>query len=152
MNTLGIRAQPHAVVIAVVNCELRSIVNVERIAIPKALPVPEALKYARNGILDVLREFEIQKAGLRTVESNSQTLSIRRVEIEGVIQEAFASSTLSAYYCGQISKITKLIEIPRADFKKYVDGDKDYEAVEDWSDLAKEEREAVFAALGAEHV
>jgi len=151
MNTLGIRVQPHAVVIAVIDCESNAILNVERIAIPKALSVPESLKYARSSILDVLREFKIEKAGLRTVEANSKTLSIRRIEIEGVIQEAFASSALSAYYCGQISKIAKHAGIERSDFKKYVAGDKDFDVVENWGELDKEEREAVLAALGAEH-
>ena len=85
------------------------------------------------------------------VESNSRKLSIRRIEIEGVIQEAFASSMLAAYYCGQISSISSKVGIVRADFKKFVNALLDYEQIENWGDLSKEEREAVFTALGAEH-
>lgn len=149
MNSLGIRVKPCSVVIAIYNTESNSIVNVEDIKIPKALSTPESLKYVRNSILDILREFDIVNAGLRIVESNSQTLNIRRIETEGVIQEAFASSMLSAYYCGQISTITARLEIPRSDFKLYVEGKKEFENVENWDNHNKEEREAILTALGA---
>lgn len=149
MNSLGIRVKPCTVVIAIYSTESNNIVNVEDIKVPKALSTPESLKYVRNSILDILREFDISKAGLRVVESNSQTLNIRRVETEGVIQEAFASSMLSAYFCGQISSITAKLGIPRSDFKLYVDGKKDYETIENWDSHNKEEREAILTALGA---
>ncbi|ABD82338.1 hypothetical protein [Saccharophagus degradans] len=151
MNTLGIRAKPCSVIIAVYDTDKALIVNVEDIKIPKALPTPEALKYIRNSILDILREFKIEKAGLRVVESNSQTLKIRRIEIEGVIQEAFASSMLLAYFCGQISTITPKLNMKRADFKLYIDGAKVYDEVENWNTHSKEEKEAIFTALGAVH-
>ncbi len=151
MNTLGIRAKPCSVIIAVYDTNRTVIVNVEDIKIPKALPTPEALKYIRNSILDILREYKIEKAGLRVVESNSQTLKIRRIEIEGVIQEAFASSMLLAYFCGQISTITAKLNMNRSDFKLYIEGSKIYEAVENWGDHSKEEKEAILTALGAVH-
>lgn len=149
MNTIGIRVKPNSVIVVIFDSEENTIVNVESIRIPKALPIPEALKYVRNSILDVLREYEISNAGLRIVESNSQTLNIRRIEIEGVIQEAFASSMLSAYFCGQISTIAAKLKIPRADFKRYVDGEQDFENIENWSNHNKDEKEAILTALGA---
>lgn len=151
MKTLGIRVKPNAVVVAIYDSSNEMLENVESIRIPKALSRPEALKYARNSILDVLREYEIEKAGLRIVESNSRTFSIQRIEIEGLIQEAFASSSLVAYYCGQISRISAKIGIERADFKRYIDASLDFEEIENWSDLSKEQREAVLVALGAEY-
>ncbi len=151
MNTLGIRVKPDSVVFAVYDSEDKEIVNVEELKIPKALPTPEALKYVRNSILDILREYDIVKAGLRVVESNSQTLNIRRVEIEGVIQEAFASSFVSAYFCGQISTIAAKLDMRRADFKLHVDGEKSFELVESWGDHNKEQREAILTALGAQN-
>jgi hypothetical protein len=149
VNSLGIRVKPFSVIIAIYNTESNSIVNVEDIKVPKALSTPESLKYVRNSILDILREFNIENAGLRVVESNSQTLNIRRIETEGVIQEAFASSILSAYFCGQISTITAKLGIPRTDFKMYVDGRKEFEKIENWDSHNKEEREAILTALGA---
>lgn len=151
MNTLGIRVKPCSVIIAVYDCDNSLILNVEDIKIPKALPTPEALKYVRNSVLDILREFKVEKAALRVVESSSKTLSIRRIEIEGVIQEAFASSCLSAYFCGQISTIAAKLNMKRADFKLYVEGEKVFELVENWSAHNKEEKEAILSALGAVH-
>lgn len=149
MNTLGIRVKPNSVIIVIYDSEENVIVNVEDVKIPKALPTPEALKYVRSSILDILREFNISNAGLRIVESNSQTLNIRRIEIEGVIQEAFASSILSAYFCGQISTIAAKLNMPRADFKLYVDGEQDFENIENWGNHNKDEKEAILTALGA---
>lgn len=120
MKTLGIRVKPRAVIIAVFDADQAEIENIEDIKIPRALTVPESLKYVRNNILDILREYKIEHAGLRIAESNSRTLVIHRLEIEGVIQEAFASSGLKSYFCGQISKISARIGIARADFKRYV--------------------------------
>ena len=102
MNTLGIRTKPHEATIAVFDCERDRIVNVEAIKIPKALSTPEGLKYLRNTILDVVREYKILKAGIRVTESNAQRLNIQRIESEGVIQEAFSSSDLKSYFRGQI--------------------------------------------------
>ncbi|XLZ68735.1 hypothetical protein ABT364_19600 [Massilia sp. SR12] len=126
------------------------IINVEDILIPKAFAVPEALKYVRNNFLDVLREFEIKRAGIRVTESNSQTLNIGRIQLEGVIQEAFASSTLDYYYIGQIASISARIGIDRADFKLYVDGSKTWH-VDNWDGLKPVQREAVLCAIGAAH-
>lgn len=147
--TLGIRAKPAEVTFAVFDGRARELTNVETLKIPRALPTPDALKYVRNNILDIIREFEIERAGLRTTESAARSPSISRIEIEGVIQEAFASSTLKSYYCGQISRIAAKVGISRADFKPYVQGDRTFELVENWDDLTPEEREAVLAAVGA---
>jgi len=151
MHTLGVRAKPTAIIIAVYDTEQRSIINVEGIKIPNALSVPDALKYVRNNVLDILREYGIQQAGLRVVEGASQNVNVRRVEIEGVVQEAFASSDLASYFCGQIATIAAKLHIERADFKKYVKGELNFEAVENWKQHGDEEREAILTALGAEY-
>lgn len=151
MKTLGIRVKPDAVIWAVFDSTDNSIVNVENIKIPKALPTPESLKFIRNSILDILREYEIEQAGIRIIESNSKTISIPRIEIEGVIQEAFASSSLKKYYCGQISTIAAKLGIVRADFKHYIDNTKKQDLVDNWVDFNKEEREAILTALGAKN-
>lgn len=149
MNNLGIRVKPSEFAFAVYDSAANELVNVERVKIPKALDPPEALKYVRNTILDILREYKIEAAGIRITESNSQHLNIRRIEIEGVIQEAFASSTLNSYYVGQISSIAARVGIARADFKRYVGGEIDCDLVENWDQFGSEEREAVLAAMGA---
>jgi len=151
MYTIGIRASPRAVTFAIVDSERSMVVNVEAIMIPSALSVPEALKYVRNTVLDVLLEYDVELGCLRIAEPTAQSQNLERVYIEGVIQEAFASSRLTRYLVGHIAGISARIGMDRADFKRYVDGEKDYAVVENWSALKKEEREAVLAGLGAMH-
>ncbi|WP_197714090.1 hypothetical protein [Ferriphaselus amnicola] len=122
--------------------------NTEDIRIPIAFRTPDALKYIRNNLLDILREYSIERAGIRTTEPNAQSPSIARIQIEGVVQEAFASSQLNSYYIGQISSISARLNIDRVDFKRYVDGQLDW-PVENWADLSKEQREALLCAIGA---
>lgn len=151
MNTMGIRVKPGEVTFAVYDTEAAAVVNVEIIKIPKALPTPDALKYVRNNILDVIREFSIARAGLRVTESSAQSRNVERIEIEGVIQEAFASSCLQGYYIGQISNISRRVGFARDQFKRFVSNEIPYEPVENWDELKPEAREAIFAALGAQH-
>lgn len=152
MNTIGIRVEPLAVTFVVFSTTENIIVNAEKIRVPKALSIPEKLKYIRVNLLDVLREFKIEKAGIRITESNSQNFKIERIQMEGVIIEAFASSSLKKYFCGQISSISRLLGMERADFKRYLDGTLNYDAVENWGDFSTTEKEACFAAIGAAYV
>lgn len=148
MRTIGLRATPNSVVFAIFDTDANEVLNIEEIKLPLALSRPDALKFARNNLLDVLREYDVQLAGIRITESMAQKLSIHRIQIEGVIQEAFASSNLANYYTGQISSIASRLNIPRADLKKYIDGDLDW-GVENWSGLNKIKREALLCAIGA---
>lgn len=148
MRTIGIRAAPKAVTFVVFDADADAVLNVEDIRIPIAFHTPEALKYVRNNLLDILREYGIERAGIRVTEPSAQSPNISRIQIEGVVQEAFASSLLKSYYVGQISSISARLGIERADFKRYVDGQLDW-PVENWASLRKEQREALLCAMGA---
>lgn len=148
MKTIGIRAAPKAVTFAIYDTDAETILNVEVIKIPAAFPVPSALKYVRSNLLDVLREYGVERAGVRVTEPNAQSQSIERIQIEGVIQEAFASSELQSYYVGQISSISKRLGINRVEFKPLVNGEAD-PGVENWDTMSKEAREAILCAIGA---
>lgn len=149
MNAIGIRVSPRAVTYVIYDSVAREIVSVDAIGVPKALTAPEGLKYVRNTILDVIREYGVEKAGIRITESNAQRPSHERIQLEGVIQEAFASSTVSDYYCGQISVISARLGIPRGDFKKYISNEMVFESVEDWAAHGPDEKEAILTAIGA---
>lgn len=148
MRTIGIRAAPKAVTFVVFDADADAVLNVEDIRIPIAFHTPESLKYVRNNLLDILREYGIERAGIRVTEPSAQSPNIARIQIEGVVQEAFASSLLKSYYVGQISSISARLGIERADFKRYVDGQLDW-PVENWASLRKEQREALLCAMGA---
>lgn len=148
MITIGIRARTKAVTFAVYDSEEGAILNVEDIKIPAAFSTPDGLKYLRNNILDVLREFQVEQAGVRVTEPTAKSQKIERIQIEGVVQEAFASSELKAYYVGQISSISARLNIPRDQFKPLAEGEVDF-GVENWSKMSKEQREAILCAVGA---
>lgn len=148
MNTLGIRVEPKGVNFAIYSNDACELVTVELLKIPKAMPRPESLKYVRNSILDILREFEISHAGIRVTESSARTKSIERIEIEGVIQEAFASSMLTSYFCGQISTIASKLNIQRSEFKEYIN-ERSFDRIENWDEHTSSEKEAILTAIGA---
>ena len=148
MITIGIRAAPRAVTFAVYDTEEARVLNIEEIKIPAAFATPEALKYVRSNLLDILREYAVARAGIRITEASAQGLSLARVQIEGVIQEAFASSDLAGYYVGQIASISTRIGIDRARFKPLVAGEQAWD-VEGWDKMPKEAREALLCAVGA---
>ena len=91
---------------------------------------------------------KIAKAGIRASEPNAQNPSIERSQIEGVIQETFASSDLTAYYVGHISSISARLGIDRTEFKPLVAGDEEFD-IENWAKMSSAEREAVLCAVGA---
>lgn len=146
---IGVRASPTEVIYCVFDSKEDQIINIGKISIPKSLGVPEQLKHIRLNLLDILREYDISEAGIRILEPTAQSISIERVQIEGVIQEAFASSNVKNYYIGQISSISSRIGIERTQFKPLVDGEESLEGFENWEGLSKTEREATLCAMGA---
>lgn len=79
MRTIGIRATPNSITFAIFDTETDEILNVEEIKIPAAFATPAALKYLRSNLLDVLREYGAQHAGIRVTESNAQQINIQRI-------------------------------------------------------------------------
>lgn len=151
MITIGIRAAPTAVTFAIYDSDSNKVVNIEQIKIPAAFSTPEGLKYVRSNLLDVLREYKVAKAGIRAAEPRAQSISIERMQIEGVIQEAFASSELTSYFVGHIASISSRLGIPRSDFKPFILGEKEYQ-VEKWAGMTAVQRESVLCAIGAVNV
>lgn len=146
---LGVRASPSEVTYCVIDEEKGEVITIGNITTPKSMNTPEALKHIRLNLIDILREYSIQEAGIRILEPTAQRISIERVQIEGVIQEAFASSPLKSYYIGQISNIASRIGIKRTEFKPLVEGENAPDGFEGWGELSKAEREAVLCAMGA---
>jgi hypothetical protein len=139
------------VTFAVFDSEEHRIVNVEEIRAPAAFDVPDALKFLRNNLLDVLREFQIEQAGIRLAEPIAKSPSLDRIQVEAVMQEAFASSTLRKYFAGPIASIAARLGIESAQFKPLIEGAQEYD-LEGWADLNSHEREAALCAVGAANV
>jgi len=150
-KSIGIRVTPPTIyfsVVTYVNEELE-IILLDKINNPKALEVPEQLKFLRNTLCDIINEFSITNACIRITESNAQSLNITRVYIEGVIQELFASSTIVKYYVGQISNISANLGIERAAFKPFAQGKESFLGIENWKSYSTEQRESLMSAVSA---
>jgi hypothetical protein len=149
MITMGLRAAPKLVTFAIFDSDANEILNVEDIQIPAAFEWPVALKYVRSSVLDVLREYDVARAGVRTSEPVAKSLSVERIQIEGVIQEAFASSSLEGYFAGPIAVGAAVLRIDRATFKPMTKEGRNDMDVDGWGEMTEVRREAVLYAIGA---
>lgn len=148
MNILGIRVTPKSIYFSVFNTDNHRFENVEQIIVPKALIIPERLKYIRNNIIDLLREYKIQKAGIKITEGNAKTLSIDRLYIEGVIQETFASSHIIDYKTLMLSGMASKLKTSSKELNKYLKKEENNTGIEmDIADFSKEEAEAMLVAV-----
>ncbi len=150
-KSIGIRVTPSSIYFSIVSYEkeVLEIVVIDKINNPKALNIPEQLKFLRNTLRDIINEFDITNACIRITESNAQSINISRIYIEGVIQELFASSTIIKYYVGQISSISSILGIERTKFKPYAEGKEVFLEIDNWKTYSLEERESLMASISA---
>ena len=151
-RAIGFRTSPSTVYYAIVELLAdgdMKVISLDQVNIPKCLPLPEQLKHIRNNILDILSEYDIFHAGVRTTEPFAPSINITRVSIEAVIQELFASSCLRSFYVGSIATISKRNGFPTPDFKKYVSNEKEFTRIDKFNDYSKEIKEALLTAIGA---
>lgn len=152
MKILGIRVEPKKTTFVVIEYENNEflIVNNESIKVPAALDFPEKLKYIRNCVLDILREYTISIAGICIAESNSQNVDVTRLHIEGVIQEAFSSSAVDKYFTGRKISIAAKLKMKPGELDEIFKGQKGYDPIKNWDSLSNPNaREAALVAMGA---
>lgn len=150
-RAIGIRVTPATVYFSVVTVEEKEleITLIDRINTPKALSVPEQLKFIRNTLYDIINEFSISYACIRITESIARSRNIDRIYMEGVIQELFASSSIIKYYVGQISNISANLKIERDQFKPLAKGEEVFLDIDDWKSYSLQERESLLSAVSA---
>ena len=151
MRSLGIRVEPSKVTFVVIDYteQEADILNVEYIKIPAALDIPEQLKYIRNTVLDIIREYEISVAGIKVTEGNAD-INIARASIEGVIQEAFSSSSVEKYFTGRVVSISKRLRIHTDSFKAAIKSNSKFPKINNWHLCTNEKsKEAALVGYGA---
>lgn len=149
-TSIGIRVKPDCVIYSIIreNDNDNEVLIVDKVNVPVALEIPEQLKFIRCTLLDIIYENQVNKACIRITETTAQKISIERVNIEAIIQELFASSTIEKYYIGQISNISAKLGMARENFKKIIDS-KECDFIKDWNNFNKEEKESLLASLSA---
>jgi hypothetical protein len=152
MIAIGFRAQTSEVFYAVVSEEgdARFMRTVGSINIPVAFTTPERLQFIRTTLLDIIGEFGVDAAGLRTAEPTARSVPVGRAYIEGVIQELIASGAVPRHFAGAIGRLHGLLPVEkRTDVKDLIDGKQEPSGIPNWDSYSALEREAILTALAA---
>ncbi|WP_193347231.1 hypothetical protein [Corallococcus soli] len=151
-TAIGLRAHPQKIWYAILQEQQDKTVtlNLATLRIPIALANPAKLQFIRTTLLNIMGEYGVSRAGIRTTEPTAQSPDSFRLNIEGVAQEVMASGAVSTYFAGPIARIAGCLNItPRENVKKYITGELTYPGENNWQNLKNEEREAFLAALCA---
>ncbi len=152
LKAIGIRAVPKEIHYAILSKEkdndVLELIVVSKIIVPLCLNFPEQLKYIRFTFLDLLYEYNIQKAGLRVTEAIAQA-NIIRVSIEAVLQELLASSSVESYYLGRIANISSKIGIKHKEFKGLLSRETKFDRVQNWNSYSSNDKESILTCMGA---
>lgn len=154
MNYLGLRVNSSKIAIIILenNDNLLKLLCCENVILPKALSFPQMLHYIRNVILGFINQYSIDVAAIKLTEGNSFKIDMERINIEGVIQEAFAGSTIKKIFLGRAKSISKRLSVTDAEFKDLTKGKIQPESLdsESWKLCSNDNfREACLVALGA---
>ncbi|MEP7375885.1 MAG: hypothetical protein ABI675_20990 [Chitinophagaceae bacterium] len=150
MTTIGLRATPSQIWFAVVahNTDYK-IITCDKLVLPIALNFPEKLNFIRKTFKDIIFEYGITTAGIRVTEPAAISTNATRISFEAVLQELLSSSTVYNYFIGQIANISAKIGFNRANFKRYIDDELNFDPIKEWSSFNKEQKEAILSAVAA---
>ncbi|AKR36843.1 hypothetical protein COA05_14470 [Bacillus thuringiensis] len=125
------------------------LINSSYLNIPIALAVPEQLAFIRTNFLALITQYNIKKAGLRVTETIARKPLVYRMNIEGVLQELFANSSIEEYGLINIAKMSKALSISMPEIKLYIDKKEIFDGFErkQWESFKTEERECILTAL-----
>jgi hypothetical protein len=147
---IGFRVSPNEVVFTVVESTDRDEVEYydpQTLVVPAALDGPDLLRFVRTNLLDVLNLYDVDRAVVKTADFHrSRSSNTTRTHLEGVIQEAVASSRAEAYLAGATPKLAPRLDLSSGAFKDYKNGDRQFADLPDWNDWSAAERESVLAA------
>jgi hypothetical protein len=152
MRTIGIRVSPKVVTFAIFDTEENAIVNIENIKIPAALSAPRQLRHVRTSTLDVIKEYGVRFAGIRTTEPKAKSRSAFRFHVEGVIQEAFVGTDIEGYETGPSATMASLLKIKHTALMEQIRGESRPDWADKWAELTTEAREAALIAVGVANV
>jgi hypothetical protein len=153
MVSIGFRVSPTKVTFALVRGTPQlgfTLVEASAVNIPPALETPRQLQFVRTTLLDVMDEYAVTRAGLRLAEGTAQQRNPFRLNLEGVVQELLASSSVERFVAGPIATIASFLGIRnRTLIKELIAGEQVPEYSLDWMSLSGDEREAVLMAVAA---
>lgn len=153
MKSIGIRVEPSEIYYVILEREVGGnfSFSLQKLVLPKALndDIPKQLSFIRTTLFSIICEYNIQYAGLKTTEGLAQTPSVFRMNIEGVIQELFADSTIKTYFAGTYTSIAARVNNNSTTIKESCKGENNILGIDIWDNLNQKHRECVFSALAA---
>jgi len=152
MIAVGIRCTPHKVFYTIIELEdgnSFSLVNQELI-VPKSFDIPNKLKYIRKTLLDIFKEYNVVRAGIRITEHNAQSPDLFRIMLEAVIQELIASSNVEFYFTGVKGSIASKLGLGNdGAIGLLIDGSQEFNNLTDWSSYSIEHRECILVGFAS---
>lgn len=152
MKCIGIRVEPTEIYYSIIEFENNGFkFKNQKLILPKALKrdTPRLLSYIRTSLFSIICEYDIKNAGIRTAEGSAKNLNIFRINIEGVVQELFADSTIQNYVAGTYTSFASRIGTTSTIVKENCDGKRNDLQIAGWEKFNKSFRECIFAALSS---
>ncbi|MFD2132564.1 hypothetical protein ACFSKI_15265 [Pseudogracilibacillus auburnensis] len=149
MRTIGIRVTPKTIFYTIIVDDEK--ITHETLIIPIALnnDTPRQLSFIRTTLHSIICEYDVQYAGIRTIEGNARTWNRFRINIEGVIQELFSDSTILYYFAGTKSSIQSRLGISATEINECIDGTSNIYLVNNWENIDQNHRESFLVAKSA---
>lgn len=152
MIAAGIRCTPHKVYYTIIEFKddnSFSLINQELI-VPKSFDVPNKLKYIRKTLLDIFKEYNVVRAGIRITEHNAQSPDLFRIMLEAVIQELIASSNVEFYFTGVKGSIASKLGIGNDGAIGFlIDGSQVFNNIPKWNSYSIEHRECILVSFAS---
>ena len=157
MIAIGIRVTPNNVYYSIIkeDSEGFAIVSISNIIVPKALDTPCKLSYIRNTLDTIIQQYNINKAGIKLIEGNARSTAnsstFFRVNLEGVILELFANSSVEKYLLGISSNIASILQVEVKPVKEMAGdiGIDDSDKTDEGKKLNDENKESIVVAIAA---
>lgn len=152
MNSLGIRVTSEGIIYIVYKSDLKEFIF-KIYKRPSFLSLPEFLKYIRYNFLDVLISYKIEYVAIKKIEYNAKNIDFERIAIEGVIQEALASSDILDYYIETKQSLNTINEIG-INYKKIMNSSNKFkDSLKEYGDMSnldmndEKNKEAVLCSI-----
>ena len=155
MNIIGIRCTPKIIYYSIIQFDdddTFSVIN-QILIVPKSFNIPDKLKYIRKTMLEIFKEYNIKRAGIRIIENNAQTPDRFRLMLEAVIQELIASSYVESYFTGLKGSIrAKLAIDDNSEITKLIEGVSIFYNITDWVNFSTEHRECILVGFASSNI
>lgn len=152
MIAAGIRCTPHKVFYTIIELKEDDSFSLreQELIIPKSFDIPNKLKYVRKTLLDIFKEYNVVRAGIRITENNVPSPDLFRIMLEAVIQELIASSNVEFYFTGVKGSIASKLGIGNdGAIGLFIDGSQDFNNITDWKSFSMEHRESILVGFAS---